>query len=79
MYYIITIYCFLERKIGNKNEVKSSIKEEPETLQFLPKLSTAIDSDSSISSMDSDDNENNEDKYGDIIWRMLEGQDNSVQ
>jgi hypothetical protein len=29
--------------------------------------------------MDSDDYENNEDKYGDIIWRMLEGQDNSVQ
>ncbi|XP_025406481.1 uncharacterized protein LOC112680563 isoform X2 [Sipha flava] len=66
------------RKISSKNEV-TCVKEEPETLQFLPKLSAAIDSDSSISSMDSDDYENNEDKYGDIIWRMLEGQDNSVQ
>lgn len=53
------------------------IKEETSTSELLPKLSAAIDSDSSISSMESDDFENNEDKYGNIIWRMIEGEDNS--
>lgn len=57
----------------------SVVKEEPDNSQFLPKLSAAIDSDSSITSLDSDDYGNNEDKYGHIIWRMLEGQDNISQ
>lgn len=44
----------------------------------MPKLSTAIDSDSSCSSIDSRDYSNTEDKYGDMIWRLLEGENNGV-
>jgi len=63
------------RKIGgnrNKN-VASVLKEEPST--SITELND-VDSETSFDSA-SDDLGNAEDKYGDIIWRILEGQENN--
>lgn len=54
------------------------MKVEPDVSTQLPKLSAVIDSDSSCSSIESRDDTNTEDKYGDMIWRLLEGENNGV-
>ncbi|XP_016660514.1 uncharacterized protein LOC100160693 [Acyrthosiphon pisum] len=55
---------------------KHAKKEEPQdTISTLPRLSTILDSDSSCPSINSDDDDYYGNTYGDMIWRILEGQE----
>lgn len=58
------------------NIEKHITKEEPQdTISSLPKLSTMLDSDSSCQSVNSDDDDYYGNTYGEMIWRILEGQE----
>jgi len=58
------------------NTEKHIAKEEPQdTSLSLPKLSTMLDSDSSCASINSDEDDYYGNTYGDMIWRILEGQE----
>jgi len=58
------------------NTEKHITKEEPQdTISSLPKLSTMLDSDSSCHSVNSDDDDYYGNTYGEMIWRILEGQE----
>jgi len=60
------------------NTEKHTTKEEPQdTTSSLPRLSTILDSDSSCPSINSDDDDYYGNTYGEMIWRILEGQETS--
>lgn len=74
------ICCVSERRlVSNKIKMSeiSTMKQEPCTSSSMPKLSVVIDSDSSQESIENDDLDNSEDMYGEMIWRMIEGDDNN--
>lgn len=63
-------------KLSRRRIKKHITKAEPQdTVSSLPKLSAMIDSDSTCPSISSDDDDYYGNTYGDMIWRILEGQE----
>jgi len=65
--------CYISGKRICDDKYKNDLKQQPCSSTSLTNLTDA-DSDSFASSVDSDDYAN-ADKYGDMIWRLLEKQE----